>query len=72
MLCVRAPSLERRLIILARLTGKTKSHYVRLALEALFEEMNKSEEGFALDILDDPELDFSLLFPPAPELVMRE
>lgn len=33
MLCVRAPLLERRLVRLAKKTGKTKSYFVRTALE---------------------------------------
>lgn len=44
MLCVRAPIFEKRLITLSQLTGKTKSHYVRLALQALFNEMGPIDE----------------------------
>lgn len=43
MLCVRAPAFEDRLIFLAQRTGKSKSYYVRLALQILFREMDSSE-----------------------------
>lgn len=33
MLCVRAPKLEKQLNELTQTTGKTKSYYVRMALE---------------------------------------
>lgn len=41
MLCVRAPLLEERLINLAQSTGQTKSHFVRVALQALFDSLEK-------------------------------
>lgn len=41
MLCVRAPQLEKRLVHLVQLTGETKSHYVRVALQALLEALEK-------------------------------
>ena len=47
MLCVRAPKLEKRLIKLAKITGKTKSYYVRTALEIYLNEQQE-EVRFAL------------------------
>ena len=62
MLCVRAPELEIRLTILAKLSGKTKSHYVREALEHY------------LALIDPPhcntEFNFLRLPPPPSETVI--
>lgn len=49
MLCVRAPSLEEYLTRLSQTTGKTKSHYMRLALEKLFAELSRYEKHFSFE-----------------------
>lgn len=49
MLCVRAPSLEEHLARLSQVTGKTKSHYMRLALERLFAELHRYEKHFTFE-----------------------
>lgn len=44
MLCVRAPVLEKRLLDLSNVTGKSKSHYVRLAILMFLEQIPSDEE----------------------------
>lgn len=46
MLCVRAPHLEKQLVELVRLTGKTKSHYVRAALQAFLNALDHYEPRY--------------------------
>lgn len=43
MLCVRAPKLEKQLKELAQVTGKTKSHFVRTALEGYLREQEEMQ-----------------------------
>lgn len=57
MLCVRAPSLEKHLARLSQITGKTKSHYMRLALEALFTEIYRYEKHFSFEASLLPEFE---------------
>jgi predicted DNA-binding protein len=49
MLCVRAPVLEKHLVRLCQATGKTKSHYMRLALETLFSELHLHEKHYSFE-----------------------
>lgn len=65
MLCVRAPAFEERLIFLCEQTGNTKSYYVRLALQILFDEMDKFLDFEAIEFSDEPPLDFSLVHTPS-------
>lgn len=57
MLCVRAPAFEERLIFLTERFGKTKSYYVRLALQNLFDEMDKSIDLMPVEFLPAPSMD---------------
>lgn len=49
MLCVRAPVLEKHLNRLSQATGKTKSHYMRLALETFFSELQLREKHYTFE-----------------------
>ncbi len=60
MLCVRAPLFEKRLEQLSKATGKTKSYFVRSALELLFggiiEEKEEKEEPIIFTYLMEEDL----------------
>ena len=62
MLCVRAPAFEERLVFLAKRTGKSKSYFVRLALQTLFREMDKSIDFIPIEFSSEPPLDFARQF----------
>ncbi|MFI4938459.1 MAG: hypothetical protein ACHQJ6_08140 [Candidatus Berkiellales bacterium] len=56
MLCVRAPELEKRLNQLAALTGRTKSHFVRVALETYFSKQEVSIPIFVAQRAENVEM----------------
>jgi hypothetical protein len=71
MLCVRAPAFEERLVFLCERTGNTKSYYVRLALQILFDEMDKFLDLETVEFSTQPPLDFSPVHTPC-QLMMHK